>query len=276
MRSHRDYLLENDVAVGFSLDGPPEVQDLNRPVSDGRPSFSRVMEAIVDYRKHSGSVPSIRATYCRDQPRSIVQVIDFFLSQGLNRIAIKAAGGTGSCSFSTHQDFDLLLEHDRAAVRKFLEDNNNQVYYEYVKVCDPVKALYRRAKIVRPCGGGIGLLTTTPNGEFFCCHRLAGNPVARIGDIESGISEEVRMRFLENSVLNREKCTGCWARFLCGGSASCMYQSAITTGDLFSHSESACYYIKKYWELVIWLYSELPDEDKRRLGENRVRRVEII
>lgn len=76
------------------------------------------------------------------------------------------------------------------------------------------KQLKNRQKRYFNCPGGINsLVLDLTSGGFTACPRL--NDV--VGNLQDGLDYRSKQRYLQTSVLSREECRKCWARYLCGG-----------------------------------------------------------
>jgi radical SAM protein with 4Fe4S-binding SPASM domain len=73
---------------------------------------------------------------------------------------------------------------------------------------------------VRNCGASRGYLSVNGKGMIFACHREG---YSKIGDLSTGIDEELRAPWLDNRGYQRKDCMKCPVRWVCG--------SGCFTGD---------------------------------------------
>jgi uncharacterized protein len=72
-----------------------------------------------------------------------------------------------------------------------------------------------------------------------------------------------RRIFLENHVESKEKCRGCWARYLCGG--GCLVEAEYAAGDIKIPYDVSCEIFKYERELSMMIYSKICSRDKSLL-----------
>ncbi len=78
-----DFFHENNFLVGVSLDGPADVHNMNRTLTDGKPSFSKVMGAINILRKHNVEFNTLTVVTAMTA-RYTEKIYRFFQKNGLN------------------------------------------------------------------------------------------------------------------------------------------------------------------------------------------------
>lgn len=79
--------------------------------------------------------------------------------------------------------------------------------------------LENRIKNNTPCGAANGYIAVTPNGDFYPCRRIIYHDF-KMGNVNIGRSKNfnnIRSKFRLSIVENREKCSSCWANYICGG-----------------------------------------------------------
>ena len=69
-------------------------------------------------------------------------------------------------------------------------------------------------KRLRGCGCGNEYVAVTPDGDIYPCHQFVGRDGYRMGSVLDGtFDRDIQAKFAHNTVLNKEKCRDCWARF---------------------------------------------------------------
>jgi sulfatase maturation enzyme AslB (radical SAM superfamily) len=76
-----------------------------------------------------------------------------------------------------------------------------------------------------------------------------------MGNIYEGIDNEIQKKFIDAHVLNKEKCCGCWARFLCAG--GCLAQSYQENQDLNEPATQHCFVSRENLKWSMYVYSKL-------------------
>lgn len=84
----RDWLSENANIIWVSFDGPPDIQNFNRPFPNGRPSAPVIEENVkylTSHLKNTGTV-GVRVTITDSNMHRQLEMIDYFASLGVRHI----------------------------------------------------------------------------------------------------------------------------------------------------------------------------------------------
>jgi uncharacterized protein len=210
------YLAEAGFSIIFSLDGPKELHDHERPLVDGESAGSydlaRKGLSILAEAGLGGRV-TLRATFPLNQPqlRARLEYLNALCDDGLARsVSVEPAWP------ARHERSDMTsLESEYLDAARWAEERlaaGKRVRYHHL-----TKAL-ERILLRRPagteCGAGFGYVEVASNGEIHACHKGVGDA---IGHVDTGISERARAPWRENRWYGREGCARCWARNVCGG-----------------------------------------------------------
>ena len=109
-------------------------------------------------------------------------------------------------------------------------------------------------------------MAVTPEGDIYPCHQFVGRPGYKMGSVLTGeFDTEMQKRFAANTVLSKEKCGTCWARFFCGG--GCAANAEAFNGDISKPYDMECELERKRLECALAICAieklgALADEDK--------------
>lgn len=232
----RDY----KVGVAVSLDGPKEIHDANRILSNQEASFDKVMQGIELLRKY-GLTTSIRSTITRNTDFDKMQA--FFAEQDFDIHTASVVDYPEAVPQNEYQ-LDLhayaeYLSKQRKAVRDGGADvlGGNKDSYKAKQMS---MSFHSSKSLGFPflCGGGVWLATFGADGHIYPCNRLAGRERFRIGDIDSGIDKDRMIRIMNEFLDTSEKCNACWAASGCKG--RCIHQKADSKGTLKELPEELC------------------------------------
>lgn len=98
-----------------SIDGPPAIQDKNRPMKDGRPT-SKIVERNIEYIMDHGVFVGARATITPENVTKQIEMIDYFGSLGIEWVYAEPVfhpitkEGFGCGSSITQVNLDTFLE----------------------------------------------------------------------------------------------------------------------------------------------------------------------
>ena len=227
-----EFLVENEVGVTISFDGPPEVQDKFRVFHNGTGSYDIVAPKIkallsrhrtrpvgarvtltagnLDVREDlRASHPGVRVPRSRIRTGDDVvqtRVRDRRAGLRLHAGAVHLArrGLQGGSDRRPSHGFSNVQGNDRG---------NPQGDEQGV-------SLRRRH---RPDG-------RVDRGDVALCHRFAGSDDHKLGTVADGIDRAVQAEFLDKHHLdNKTDCSTCWARPVCSG--GCYHEAHTRYGD---------------------------------------------
>jgi len=102
------------------------------------------------------------------------------------------------------------------------------------------------------CGAGVEYLVVTPAGDIYPCHQFVGENEFLMGNIYNDqLNGEIKQRFINNRLWNKEDCLRCWARYFCGG--GCHANAYHTNGDMAKPAGVSCVMHRKRIEGAIYL-----------------------
>ena len=82
-------------------------------------------------------------------------------------------------------------------------------------------------------------MAVTADGDIYPCHQFVGREGMRMGSVLDGTFDTaMQARFQQNTVLTKEKCSQCWARFYCSG--GCQANAHAFNGDISKPYEMEC------------------------------------
>ena len=250
-----EFLLDNDVMICTSLDGPAELHDFNRPMA-GSSSHAVTVEwirRIQDaYRRRGQPDAQINAllTVSRKtldhDPR---EILDEYVRLGLKVIHLRplqpfgfAAKTRDELSYPAgrflefyRKTLDAILDLNRQGVE--LTEKTAALFLTRILTDDDPNYMDLRS----PCGAGIGQLAYDHDGGVYPCDEARmlaamGDDAFRLGDVhrdtyERIINHETVRAMASASLLDGQVgCSTCAYRPYCG---VCPVYSYATAGDIF-------------------------------------------
>lgn len=190
-RSRFDFLMECGVEVTISLDGPQEVNDLNRPFyrRPGSP-FEKAMERLKDLPKEGLGVNMVFTSKTIDH---LLSNIEFFRKEGFSRI-----------SFTP--DLNEHWSQEKIEHLRFIMQGFRRYYSLLIKNRVPAFSIANLYAILEKTGSfsksaywweDCHNLIVGSDGGFYACDKSLGFDFAavkseKIGEIESGVDWEKR------------------------------------------------------------------------------------
>lgn len=228
IENHRiaDFLFSGKHNFNFivSLDGAEELHNKYRPGKDGRNSFQGAMEFLKEAKRlgFKGHI-ALRGTFTREDIQ-LVKRVEF-----LNNLV------KGGYAQSVSVEPMVLGENTEGGYLSFRKDDINELAKEYIELSNwvvdrlnndlpawfyhfqvPGSRIWYRTPYITECGAGKigGYFTIEPNGDIAACHRTAHS---NIGNITYGIDLKKSECWQDNTITNKERCSRCIWRFVCGG-----------------------------------------------------------
>lgn len=246
--------------VVISLDGRPEVHDRMRPDAGGRGSYDRIIEGVKRFAEARGtSTYYIRGTFTREN-LDFAEDVKWLFGEGFREVSMEPVVGQGQPFHLTEDDLPAIFaEYDRLAgwYLKQKKTGADILFYHfnmdlYRGPCAPRRLI--------ACGAGFEYLAVSPEGDLYPCHQFVGEDAYRMGDVHSGIRDEgLKARFKGLSILTKDACRTCWARYFCSG--GCHAHAWFANRDLSEPHALSCAMQKKRLECALMIQSQLGAED---------------
>jgi uncharacterized protein len=231
-----EWITQNLESVNVSLDGTPELHDLQRPAASGTGSFESVMKSL-RYFEDTLFPYDIRVTITAHNVDHMLSIARFIFSNTSRKsFAIEPVSVCGRCFESAVADVDP---------EKFLSNLIDceqefpwaRIHYSAVKLNRPYFSF---------CGACGQNFCVTPQGFVTSCnevtmltdalasHFIFGNFNERTAkyDIDEGKLELLRRRTVDNLTY----CRDCFAKYSCAG--DCPARIARASGDMLDTSRN--------------------------------------
>jgi uncharacterized protein len=255
-----DFLAEHRVGVSVSIDGPPDVHDVNRRYAGAHSSGTHadVVAGVARLRARTGRSPAARVTLTPDQWHRVPEVFDYVLGLRFVEVGIAPTSPTRAALLPTREQEASLIAGFTELAERFTKEAARGRVLPFSNLLDVLARLHAGDVKRVPCGAGLGYLALDAQGRFYVCHRLAGMERFEVGDIESGIDHaKIRACLAEQAAPRRDACAACWARSLCAG--GCHYENHVRERELGLAHGGTCEFIRQWLEIGIRVYGALAD-----------------
>ena len=254
-----------DFHVTISIDGPMELHDTNRIYANGRGSYDNVMKSI-SFLKDNNITTNLRATF-NPKVRNLVPIFDFFEKMELPY----------AYSFTINSDYK-----SNANETYFAEDQFEFIDKELKKVMDYfVLKITNRERIfctgivrklntikykqirTHSCEAGRTSLTVDETGSYFACQNMLPYKQSIMGNVNTGIDNEARTKFMSKDLKSLSGCTRCKIRNLCVG--GCEVERINSNYGLNSQ---ICKFAQIEWKNILYAYSrimEIKEQKSKRV-----------
>jgi len=243
---------EHNFCMVLSCDGRPEVHDYYRVTPNGKGTHAQVISKIKEFLNHwRGDEYYVRGTYTRRNLDFCEDVL-YLADIGAESISIEPVASPPGPEYAfSYEDLPVIRKEYLRLARLLREKEKQGKKVAFYHFCIDLQGGPCVAKRLTGCGAGYQYLAVTPEGELYPCHQFVGHSEWKMGDVWQGItSPEIREKFLNAHVYQKEPCKKCWARFLCGG--GCHAQAALIEGDLLHPHPVSCEIVKSRLEAALY------------------------
>jgi uncharacterized protein len=235
-----EFLNEHRVAVGVSLDGPPEVQDAARPLSGGS-SYALAapkIRALLASRAGTGLRTHASAVVTRLE-LDLVKLVRHLEQLGFTRILLTPATDLEKKSNGIREEdlprafaaIDALaVEYER---RTLAGEPVAETWFPRL-----VGRIRSGERLTKFCSGGRDYLGVAADGKVALCYRFFEDERFAMGSVQAGIERGVTERILAAPVDERTVCSRCWARHYCGG--GCHHDNQSSQGSIETPNPVSC------------------------------------
>lgn len=236
--------------VWISLDGPPNIHDVQRPTINGLPSSLLILQNLKQFVKNKDIKVGVRATVLENNYNNQNELIEYFNSLGIKFVC--AAPAYGSEVNQTVQ-IPKLLKFAKGFVPAYLEAQQKGMFYQthlMVNFDEKVNC-YCRSCTEPPCP------QLTSDGYVSCCDWASFGPKYLPGVLQECVYGkwdvtrkkvvyfEAKKRNIENRntlTLGSGSCEGCDIISHCAG--GCIGKVIVQSGSLHRKDPNWCNAVK--------------------------------
>ena len=209
--------------VTVSLDGPPEINDINRKTASGHGSSRAALhglELLVSHRSELGSL-GVSAVFDHNNMH-ILESYEYF--QKLNIDWMEFVFSHTELSSQLSEQYMHLM----AQVAEKAYSLGGETELRRIKLFDHYFTMLDHQKRTENyCGAGKNFLMVDAKNNLFTCPWDVENKSEQVGSGDYIDTEKLAQ--YQNPLIEANNCQTCWAKYLCGG--GCMYIHKQKTGD---------------------------------------------
>jgi uncharacterized protein len=240
----RELLSKMKIHIAVSFDGPPEINNLNRPTKSksGKSSSQMTLEGIQQLQKIKSSISSwgITAVVTDFKNTNLIQLYNYFKTFQPDWYEFNFSytdANQESNEAYTQQMLDLAEYCYNWGGEKALRQI--KAYDLYFKLLDD------QQRVQNHCGAGKSYLMLDARNQIYTCPWEVGVEEEVVGKNQTLDME--KLQGYQKPLIELNNCQTCWAKYLCGG--GCMYIHKAHTGDKHKKDEKFCYRTRG---LILW------------------------
>lgn len=263
-----DYLVENEVGVTISFDGPPEVQNRFRVFHNGAGSYDIVapkIKALLEQHRTRPVGARVTLTSGNLDVRRIYQHLTEEF--GFREVGFAPVTTSPNRSYALDEDgYDHMLVQFTALADEFKHAAIEGRHHGFSNVKETIEEIHKGMSKAYPCGAGIGLMGVSTAGDVALCHRFAGSDAHRLGTVADGVDRTAQAAFLDAHHLdNKTDCSTCWARPVCSG--GCYHEAQTRYGDTTRANLHYCDWIRAWTDVCLRVYAEIAERNPGWLAQ---------
>ena len=205
--------------VVLSIDGRESVHNAVRHTVSGKNAYPVILKNALNFRRIRGAGKYyVRGTFTKNN-LDFAEDVKALNDLGFDQISMEPVVLDDADPLAiTESDVERIkTEYERLA-EEYLERRSGGKwfnFFHYMIDLDHGPCIHKR---LTGCGAGTEYLAVSPTGDIYPCHQFVGNGEYYIGNVYDGILRpDVRERFAGFTVLEKEHCADCPAKYYCGG-----------------------------------------------------------
>lgn len=212
------FLVENNVEICSSLDGPKHIHDKNRIFPGGKKgTYDIVIKKIKRIKSQFGRQVNLLPTITKDSLPFYKEIIDEYVKAGVSEISLRPVNRIGiACANWESLGYTVAEFNDfyRRAMDYILKINKKgTIISERIARVMLEKILKKKdpgyVELMNPCGAGRTTIVYMPDGSCYPCDeaRMVNDDMFKLGNIlnenyEDLMRKENLLYLLESSVIN--------------------------------------------------------------------------
>lgn len=262
------WIADNDIRLGISIDGGSYAQNRSRPMRNGKGSFSALMTGIGLLQDAGVSFGGL-VVLNRSNVANPGELVDFMLDHKIYGFRINPIGFLGDArknwdTVGISQEevvefFKVLIDEIVDRGLPVLEDNLHTMF-------DFLTSKQRRTRCMRSaCGAGDTFQAITANGDIYPCGRATQSPGLKLGNVfdddvealdQPAVANVQMVELRRRRPANFDDCASCSVRQLC--QSGCSAQAWERFGTV-RHKTPECHFYKT---MYTWLMHRVCFDDQ--------------
>ena len=244
-----DYVLEKNIQIMISIDGPQPVQDKYRTFVNGKGSFATVMANARRIRERDPNYYQTCFTNTVASPGEDYESIREFLDHSelfgplhssftqVNDVGLKEAVTYGDEYYRMvrREKFKMLLftlgEIDSSRASRMFAQEKATILHTNRELIGGGTLHSKKGHPGGPCVPGLHRFFVDVDGNFYPCERITEDAAFQVGNLDTGFDLEKVEKIINVGRCTKEECLTCWAFLHCGTCIANMVEEASATRE---------------------------------------------
>ncbi len=276
-----NYLINNDIKICTSLDGPKKLHDKNRPSSKIKSSYDKTVEWI-SKGKEKGMLFGALVTVSKESLKYPIDIIDEYAKLNMRTIHLRPLNFLGNAIHTWNQigyTPDEFIDFWKKAINHVIDINKKGIFM-IERTCSIMlqKILNQHEPqfldLMSPCGAVIGQMSYDYDGKIYSCDeaRTLNEDFFQVGDSNSKsvgeiVKDQKSIEIISTTINDQYYCNYCVYKPYCGVCPVCNYKE---TGNPICDvlSTSRCKILMAQFD---YLFEKLQDPEIKKVFESWVK-----
>jgi uncharacterized protein len=234
--------------ITISLDGPPEINDKQRPQKNGLQSSKFAVQGLETLlkRKNEFGLLLLHAVFNKNHT-DVEKVWDYFQRFAVDKMEftfdVTEKSEEANIAFTESLKKAAALAYAKGQEKELRRIQFFDVHFQQLD------SQIRRENY---CGSGKSLLSLDSRNQIYQCPLEVSFKTRMVG-IDESVNWSL-LKPLEKPLIELNNCQTCWARHLCGG--GCMFNHESLTGDKHQKHPTYCFRTRHLLSEAIMYYKQ--------------------
>lgn len=247
-----EWMIEKNITIGFSFDGPPHIQNFLRSLRNGMPSSKIVENNIKAWCRKTGKYATVRTTITSDTILFIDEILDYFDKLDIGTVHLEMLSNIGRAS-SPEVKLTLQSPTPQEWITGIMKALNwGEKRGKRIKI--GALNYFFNPRLSSYCGP-MGGQTIVVNHEGFLtsCSEVV-DETSKYWNIFMIDKIDKTFKINEGNLGSNhwkygETCENCFARYICRG--GCAHKNLIKTGSISKPDPQHCQFMKSIIPILI-------------------------
>jgi uncharacterized protein len=255
---------DNNVRVTISLDGNEASNDKHRVYTSGNGTYKVVMKKALKFLEQAGYL-NLRSTINDGTFELKNSMLEFSQIGDPKKIQYQVDFNLVGENHVTTEDADKLMGEQEEIALAFVEKLKAGEKMNYSNLMEPMFKAFYSVKTPYHCGAARTVVSVSPKGKMYPCHRFIDVHATEMGDVDNGLNGTQLEEWKRNRVEFKKPCSSCWARNFCGG--GCGFNNYFTHGNIEDPNNIHCKMFRHQVKLGMYLFTEVQNMENQRTGQ---------
>lgn len=238
----------------ISMDGKPEIIDRFRPQKNNKSTsqaIEQTLKKLNSLRSQVGPL-AVHAVFTKEHT-AVLETYQYF--RQFNFDWIDFIYSVSDLDEASNEQYMLEVTKTAKAAWDLGGEDELRKIYLFDNYFDRLDS---QERLENHCGLGKSFAVIDSRNQVFNCPWTVGQSEDRLGS-GSVMDEAKLVQYSEESIIERNKCQDCWAKYMCGGGCSFIHQTTAKK-DTLQKSLQFCERTRFLLALALYYYALARDE----------------